>query len=122
MTDTKKYEGEYLTLTAPYAVSSGDGVQVGQIIGVALTDADNAASVNVALEGVFDVTKEASSEFTAGALVYWDNVNKCMTPDAAIIGQGNTKAGVAIAAAAAADAAVRIRLNAKFVASEAALT
>ena len=121
MSKTCVYEGEVLALAAPYAVSSGDGLQVGQIIGIATNDAENAATVEVAICGVFDVTKEASSTFSAGALVYWDNVNKCMTPTAAIVGQGNTKAGVAVADAGASAATVRIRLSARFVASEAAL-
>lgn len=121
MTTAHKYEGEILTVLAPYDVDSGEAAKVGQIVGVALHDALNTASVNLAVEGVFDIAKEADAEFTAGAKVYWDNTDKCVTPDAAIVGQGNTLIGVATMAAAAADATARVRLNAKFVASEAAL-
>lgn len=121
MTATTVYDGEVLTIAAPYEVDSGEGAKSGQIFGIATHDAANGATVTIALEGVFDVAKEASAELSVGDLAYWDDVNKVISPDAAIVGQGNTKVGVVTMDSAAADTTVRVRLNAKFVASEAAL-
>lgn len=121
MTANNVYEGEFITIAAPYAVSSGEGAKSGQIFGIAAHDADNAATVSLATEGVFDILKETDAEFSVGDIAYWDDVNKDVSPDAAIVGQGNTKIGVVVMDAAAADATVRVRLNGSFVASEAAL-
>ena len=52
--------GNTITLTAPYAVASGDGLLVGSIFGVAAGTAALSESVEVALTGVFDVTKIGS--------------------------------------------------------------
>ena len=48
------YSGNVITLTAPYAVASGDGLRVGAIFGVAAGDAESGAMVETALAGVFD--------------------------------------------------------------------
>lgn len=72
-------EGEVLTLTAPYAVASGAGLQVGSIFGVATFAAANGASVEAATEGVFDLTKTAAQAWTQGAPIYWDNAAKSCT-------------------------------------------
>ncbi len=52
--------GNTITLTAPYSVTSGDGLLVGSIFGVAAGDAADAETLEVALIGVFDLTKVAS--------------------------------------------------------------
>ena len=44
--------GNTITLTAPYAVTSGDGLLVGSIFGVAAADAANAETVEAALNGM----------------------------------------------------------------------
>ncbi|MBL4557289.1 MAG: DUF2190 family protein [Rhodobacteraceae bacterium] len=63
--------GATLTLTAPYALTSGDGLLVGSIFGVAAGDAASGATVEAALTGVFDLTKIGSQAWTVGAKVYW---------------------------------------------------
>jgi predicted RecA/RadA family phage recombinase len=72
-------EGDVLTLTAPYAVASGAGLQVGSIFGVATFAAANGASVEAATEGVFDLAKTGSQAWTQGAPIYWDNAGKLCT-------------------------------------------
>lgn len=101
--------GTTLTLTAPYAVSSGDGLLVGAIFGVASGDADNGASVEATLVGVFDLKKVASQAWAVGDKVYWDNTAKVATKTAT----SNTLIGVAVAAvgSTASETIGRVRLN-----------
>ena len=106
-------KGETLTLTAPYAVSSGGGVLVGAIFGVASNDYASGEDGEFQVAGVFDLTREtgASSGFTQGALIYWDNTNKRVTKTAT----SNKLIGVAARAAADGDATGRVRLNGAFI-------
>ena len=104
--------GSTLTLTAPYAVTSGDGLLVGSIFGVAAGDAASGATVEAALTGVFDLTKIGSQAWTVGAKVYWDDTNKRCTT----VATDNTLIGVAVEAVAggAGDTIGRVRLNGSF--------
>lgn len=49
--------GENLTVTAPEAVVSGDGVIVGDLFGIASFDAETAEDVVLVTEGVFTLNK-----------------------------------------------------------------
>ena len=104
--------GNTITLSAPYALTSGDGLLVGSIFGVAAGDAALGESVQTALAGVFDITKVASQAWSAGDKVYWDNTNKEATKTAT----ANTLIGVAteVVAGGAGDVIGRVRLNASF--------
>lgn len=102
--------GSTLTLTAPYAVTSGDGLLVGLIFGIACFTAANAATVEANTQGVYDVTALSTDTATVGAAIYWDNTNKRCTTTSS----GNTKIGVAVAAKANGDTTVRVRLNGVF--------
>ena len=104
--------GATLTLTAPYAVTSGDGLLVGSIFGVATGAAASGATVEAALTGVFDLTKIGSQAWTVGAKVYWDDTNKRCTT----VATDNTLIGVAVDAVAggAGDTIGRVRLNGSF--------
>ena len=104
--------GNTITLTAPYAVASGEGLLVGAIFGVASGTAALGETVETALVGVFDITKVGSQAWTVGAKVYWDNTNKRCTT----VATDNTQIGVATEAVAggAADTIGRVRLNAAF--------
>jgi predicted RecA/RadA family phage recombinase len=95
-------KGETITLTAPYAVSAGGGALVGSVFGVATNDYANGEDGEFQVAGVFDLTREtgASTGFTQGALIYWDNTNKRI---------------VAARAAADGDATGRVRLNGAFI-------
>lgn len=102
--------GELLTLTAPYAVSSGGGMLVGNIFGVAITDLANAASGVVQTEGVFTLTAEGAASgqaISAGGLVYWDDTNKRCTATSS----GNTRIGRATLAKTTTATSVTVLLD-----------
>lgn len=101
--------GEVVTVVAPYAVNSGQGVKVGQLFGVGAFSASSAANVEVRTLGVFDLDKinAASNSIAAGANVHWDDTNLKATVSAT----SNLRIGVALAACANTDTTVRVRLH-----------
>lgn len=104
--------GNFITLTAPYAVASGDGLLVGAIFGVASSTAALGEAVETAVEGVYDLKKVASQAWAAGDKIYWDNTAKNTTKTLT----SNTLIGVATEAVAggATDLIGRVRLNGAF--------
>jgi len=114
-------KGQTLTVTAPYNVTSGGGVLVsgtGYVFGIAVNTQNQADVMEIVVEGVFDLAKDAST-FANGDYVYWDNTNKVATSTAT----GNKKIGVAILSQPSSvnapggnsgDATVRVRLNPAF--------
>lgn len=104
--------GNTITLTAPYAVTSGDGLLVGSIFGVAAGNAILGDPVETAVEGVYDLKKVASQAWAAGDKIYWDNTAKQTTKTLT----ANTLIGVATEAVAggATDLIGRVRLNGAF--------
>ena len=104
--------GHTITLTAPYAVTSGDGLLVGAIFGVASATAAISESVEAAVTGVFDLKKTASQAWSPGDKVYWDNTAKEVTKTAS----GNTLIGVAVDAvgSGAAETVGRVRLSGSY--------
>ncbi len=105
------HKGKTLTVTAPYDVSSGGGVLITPVFGIASKYAKRGATdLEIDVVGVFDITKADPITFAFGAAVYWDDTNKNVTS----ISSGNTKIGVAVAAAASGDATARVRLNGIF--------
>jgi len=104
--------GNTVTLLAPYAVASGDGMLVGAVFGVATAAAGNGEAVEACLVGVFDLKKTASQAWAVGDKVYWDNTAKEATKTAV----GNTLIGVALEAVGggAGETIGRTRLNASF--------
>ena len=99
--------GKTITLTAPYAVSSGDGALVDSIFGVAIADVANAASGEFQTCGVFTLTSLGTATFDQGAKVYWDDTNKRVTNSAS----GNYKIGVATVAKASGPTTATVRLD-----------
>ena len=104
--------GNTITLTAPYAAASGDGLLVGSIFGVAVGDAAIGEPVETALVGVYDLKKVASQAWSVGAKVYWDDTAK----ESTTVATANTLVGVAVEAVAggAGDTIGRVRLNGSF--------
>jgi predicted RecA/RadA family phage recombinase len=104
--------GNTITLTAPYAVTSGDGLLVGSIFGVAAGTAALGDPVETALEGVYDLKKVASQAWAVGDKIYWDNAAKNTTKTLT----SNTLIGVAtdIVAGGVSDLIGRVRLNGAF--------
>lgn len=95
--------GDSITLIAPYAVSAGQGVLVGQVFGVASFDAAISTAVETLTEGVFDITKEPALAIAQGARLFWDNTNRRVTT----VQPGNFPIGACTVAALAADTTVR---------------
>jgi predicted RecA/RadA family phage recombinase len=89
-------------------VSSGDGVLVGGLFGIANFDAATGADCEVTLEGVWTLPKAGTPlAFQQGAAVYWDSAAKLCKASAT----GFYKIGVAILAATANDTHVTVRLD-----------
>jgi predicted RecA/RadA family phage recombinase len=69
-------KGEMVTVTAPAGgVTSGQGVIVGSLFGIAAKNATAGESVELATTGVFDLPKAPSAVIAAGARVSWDAEN-----------------------------------------------
>lgn len=99
--------GDTLPFTAPYALLSGDGLQVGTLFAVAANAAANAAQVEGKLTGVFDITALSTDTGAVGTKVYWDNTNRRVTVTAG----SNMFIGALAGAKANGEATARVRLN-----------
>lgn len=104
-----KQPGDTITVTAPAAVASGDGVLVGSLFGVANFSADSGAEVEIKTTGVFELPKTSALAISVGDLLYWDNSAKVLNKT-----NTNKLVGVAVSAAANPSATVEARLNGAF--------
>ena len=100
--------GRNVTVIAPAAVKSGDLVIVGKLFGVAATDADSGAPVEICTEGVFTLPKVAEQAWTQGAAIYWAGGE---TNAATTTAGSNTPIGHAAEAAANPSATGVVRLS-----------
>lgn len=101
--------GDTITVVSPGVVASGAGVLIGVMFGVACYDAILNDSLELKVEGVFELPKAAGA-IGQGAKVYWDDTAKNVTTTAL----GNTLIGVATVAALNGDTSAYIRLNGSF--------
>lgn len=92
--------GDVLSLTAPYALTAGQGAQVGSIFGVAIAAAAISTAVELATRGTFTLTKQTGQAWAQGQALYWDNTNRQVTTTVGT----NKLIGYAVAAAASGDA------------------
>lgn len=102
--------GRYVEVALPYARVGGEGVKVGAgLFGVASIDGASGDLVNIDTEGVYDLTAAtgAGTDATVGALAYWDDSAKKITPQAST----HLLVGVFLAAKATTDAVARVRLS-----------
>ncbi|MES2711176.1 MAG: DUF2190 family protein [Pseudomonadota bacterium] len=101
--------GDSLAVSVPYVggVTSGQGVMVGALFGIAAVDGAQNATIEAQTQGVFDITKEPALAIAAGSRVFWDNTNRRVTTTAT----GNYQVGLAVLAALAADANARVVLQ-----------
>jgi len=76
MATNYKQPGKVLTLTAPYARSSGEGALVESIFGVALNDVLIAVETEFATTGVWTLAKTSAQAWAVGDEIYWDDGNK----------------------------------------------
>ncbi len=104
--------GNAVTLAAPFAVTSGAGVLVGAIFGIAAHDAASGEALETVTTGVFDLNKVGSQAWAVGDKIYWDNTNKRATK----IATDNTLVGVALVpvGSGADETTGRVRLNGTF--------
>lgn len=101
-------KGDVITVTAPAALASGDGVLVGSLFGVATNAAASGAPVEILMEGVVQVTTLSTDTGSVGAKMYWDNTNKRLTTTVG----SNSLVGVLVVAKLAAETVSTVRLNA----------
>lgn len=103
--------GEAIDYTPTSAVTAGDVVVLGDLVGVAKRDiaANELGSLHVA--GMLDFPKAtgASTGITAGTNVYWDDAGDIATADDA--SGANKLIGKCVLAASDADTVVRVRMN-----------
>lgn len=102
--------GRYVEVALPYARLGGEGVQVGAgLFGVCTVDGASGDVINIDTESVYDLTAATGSgtDATVGALAYWDNAAKKVTPQAST----HLKVGVFLAAKATTDGYARVRLG-----------
>lgn len=102
--------GENITVAAAEDATSGGGVLLGSLFGVASGDAAVGESLVLVTAGVFDMPKVATDDISVGEPIFWDDVAKLVTVD----GTGNTRIGVAVSAAGNPSGSVRVRLNGSF--------
>lgn len=99
--------GVNLTLPAPANVTSGSGVLVGAIFGVAARGSLSGEDMDLVTQGVFTLPKVSALAIAIGDKVYWDNTAKLVNKTAS----GNTLIGAAVSAAANPSGTVDVRLN-----------
>lgn len=100
-------KGKTLSLLAPYAVASGDGMLVGAIFAVATGAALIGAAVEGVTFGVFTLPKTSAQAWTVGQKVYWNDATKKCDTDGTV-GQ---LIGAAAEVAANPTATGSVRLN-----------
>ncbi len=100
--------GHMITVPAPTGgITSGQGMIVGGLFGIAATTAAEGANVEIATTGVYDLPKAPATVFTLGDRVAWDDTAKMIAPPAA----GLYPVGVAIIAVGNGAVTVRVRLD-----------
>jgi predicted RecA/RadA family phage recombinase len=100
--------GDVITVPAPTGgITSGDGMLVGNLFGVAATTAVEGEPAEVATTGVYSLPKAASAVLTLGARVSWDNTAKVVTTP----GTGRYPIGIAVEDAGTGTTTVAVRLD-----------
>ena len=99
--------GNIITVTPPSNVTSGDGVLVGSIFGVAATNAVAGDAVEIGTVGVYELPKLSTAVFTPGDPVSWNS----STGKAVIPATGMFPIGVATQAAANGTSKLSVRLD-----------
>lgn len=93
-------------VNASSAISAGDVVDLGSIIGIAINDiAATTGTGPIAISGVFTLAKETGVAHSVGDLVYWDGTECTKTPGVL------TLAGTVVVAAESADDEEYVAIN-----------
>ncbi|MCO6385019.1 DUF2190 family protein [Oceanicola sp. 502str15] len=102
-------KGENITVTAAAAATSGQGVLVGNLFGIAAGDAEIGDDLDLVTVGVFSMAKVSTDVLAVGDPVYWDDTAKLATADDD--SGANAEIGLAVTAAANPSGTVNVRLN-----------
>ena len=102
-------EGAAINYWPSVAVTAGDVIVIGDLVGIAKRDIAAGELGALHVEGVYMMDKDTTSgsAIAAGATVYWDDGNEVVTETSG----GNTLLGKAVASSADSDAAVLVRLS-----------
>lgn len=100
-------EGKHVTITGPSGgLSSGDGVLIGSLFGIATTDIAEGDEGVICTQGIFELPKTSALAIDYGDNVYWDptqgEVNKTAS--------GQSRVGVAVEDAANPSSTVKVLL------------
>lgn len=108
MSQTFKKFGNIMKFLMAVAVTSGEVLVIGGMIGVTEAAAAVDEFVAVSLKGVHSLTKKAAIEIAVGAVVYWDTNTKeiTLTPSATTV-----LAGMCVKTAEAEDSEVYVDIN-----------
>ena len=101
--------GESITLTAAAAATSGDGVLVGSLFGIASGDAAIGETLVLTTKGVFTMPKVSTDVMAVGDVVYWDDSAGLVTTDDDT--GNNPRVGLAVTAAGNPSGTVNVRLD-----------
>lgn len=100
--------GQVITVTAPAGgITSGEGLIVGHIFGIAAYSAAEGDPLELSITGVFRLPKATAAVLTVGARVAWDNTAKNIN----LPGAGRFPVGVATEAAGNGITSVAVRLD-----------
>jgi predicted RecA/RadA family phage recombinase len=99
--------GSAITVSAPAAVTSGEGVLIGSLFGISQGSALAGEDVVLATTGVFEMPKALTDSLAVGDPVYFNSAARIVTAADA----GNAKIGVAVSGAGNPSATVRVRLT-----------
>jgi predicted RecA/RadA family phage recombinase len=100
-------DGKYIDHTPGSALASGDVVVQVDLVGVVLRPLAAGELGALAVDGIFDFTKNTGVAYTVGTILYWDDTNNVVTTTAT----GNKQIGKVVRAAATTDTTVRVRLS-----------
>ncbi len=72
MARTLVQPGDKLTVTAGSAISAGDVVEIGNMVGIADVDAASGENFTVTIAGVHTVAKTTGTAWAQGDMIDWD--------------------------------------------------
>jgi predicted RecA/RadA family phage recombinase len=101
------HDGKYIDHTPAGALASGDVVVQGDLVGVTVRPLAVGELGALAVDGIFDFTKNTGVAYTVGTILYWDDTNNVVTTTAT----GNKQIGKVVRAAGTTDTTVRVRLS-----------
>lgn len=102
-------KGDNITVTATTAATSGEGVLIGNLFGIAAGTVEVGDLLDLATTGVFRMAKVNTDAFSVGAPVYFDEATNLVTTDDD--SGNNFEIGVAITTSGNPSGAVSVRLH-----------